>query len=263
MWVRAAGPPGTKIVLFDYDASRGGAVPRRLLEGYHGVLLTDGYAPYEHVAEALKLTHAGCMAHVRRRFHDAHNAQPSDTTGQAKAALDCIRELYQIERTLWDQDHPRTAVERLRVRREHSALIMARFHTWLEQLAPHVLPQGPLGKAIYYALGQWLKLTVFLTNGNVPIDNNRCENAIRPFVIGRKGWLFANTVNGAKASANLYSLVETCKANGVEPHAYLSMLFQRLPTLTTVEHFEALLPWQLNADHAASDPPVDSNHAVI
>ena len=126
-----------------------------------------------------------------------------------------------------------------------------------------MLPQGPLGKAIYYALGQWLKLTVFLTNGNVPLDNNRCENAIRPFVIGRKGWLFANTVNGAKASANLYSLVETCKANGVEPHAYLSMLFQRLPTLTTVEHFEALLPWQLNADHAASDPPVDSNHAVI
>ncbi len=96
---------------------------------------------------------------------------------------------------------------------------------------------------MHYTLGQWPKLTVFLTHGEVPMHNNRCENAIRPFVVGRKGWLFSDTVNGAVASANLYSLVETCKANGIEPFAYLSHLFDRLPHLTTVQDFEAMLPW--------------------
>jgi hypothetical protein len=100
---------------------------------------------------------------------------------------------------------------------------------------------------VHYTLGQWPKLTIFLSHGVVPIDNNRCENAIRPFVLGRKGWLFSDTVHGAVASANLYSLVETAKANGVEPHAYLTRLFERLPHLMTVEHYEAMLPWNLKA----------------
>ncbi|MBK6599216.1 MAG: IS66 family transposase [Proteobacteria bacterium] len=116
MWVRAAGPPGEKIVLFDYDASRAGAVPKRLLEGYRGVLLTDGYETYTHVAQVLGVTHAGCLAHARRRFHDAHKAQPNETTGQAKVALEFIRELYKIERTLWDRDKPCTAEQRVHSR---------------------------------------------------------------------------------------------------------------------------------------------------
>lgn len=120
---------------------------------------------------------------------------------------------------------------------------MQEFHAWLEAYAPKVLPQSRLGKAVHYALGQWQKLCVFLTHGDVPMHNNRCENAIRPFVIGRKGWLFADTVKGAIASANLYSLVETAKANGVEPFAYLSLLFERLPHLKSVEDYEAVLPW--------------------
>jgi hypothetical protein len=124
---------------------------------------------------------------------------------------------------------------------------MAWFHAWLEALAPPVLPEGRLGNAIYYTLGQWPKLSVFLTRGEVPPTNNRCENAIRPFVVGRKGWLFSNTVKGAVASANLYSLVETCKANGIEPHGYLSLLFAQLPHLNTVADFEALLPWTCHA----------------
>ena len=105
----------------------------------------------------------------------------------------------------------------------------------------------PLGKALRYTLGQWPKLIVFLTHGEVPLDNNRCENAIRPFVLGRKGWLFSDTVKGAQASANLYSLVETAKANSVELHAYLSLLFTQLPYAKTIEDFEALLPWNVKA----------------
>jgi transposase len=249
MWVRAAGPPGKRIVLFDYDESRGGAVPLRLLEGYSGILLTDGYEPYETVAKTLRLVHAGCWVHVRRRFEEARKAQAADsaTGGYAKIALDFIGELYRIERALWNREHPVTPEHRVLVRRELSAPVIARFHTWLEVLAPKVLPQSLLGKAVYYALGQWPKLIVFLKHGEAPLDNNRCENAIRPFVVGRKGWLFSDTVKGALASANLYSLVETAKANGVEPHAYLSLLFTRLPHAKTVEDFEELLPWNVKA----------------
>lgn len=246
MWVRASGPPGQRIVLFDYDPSRAGAVPKRLLQGYQGFLLTDGYEPYATVAEELKLVHAGCMAHARRRFDEARKAQPGDHS-HASIALDFIRELYRIERTLWDREHPLTPEQRVAVRQSRSASIMASLHTWLEALSTKVLPESRLGKAVYYTLGQWPKLTVFLSHGEVPIDNNRCENAIRPFVLGRKGWLFSDTVRGAVASANLYSLVETAKANGLEPHAYLARLFERLPHLTTVEHYEAMLPWNLKA----------------
>lgn len=181
MWVRASGPPGRRVVLFDYDASRGGAVPLRLLDGYRGILLTDGYEPYTTVAAAYGLVHAGCMAHARRRFDEARKAQP-DTVTHARTALEFIRELYLIERPLWDRDHPVTPAHRVQVRQQLAAPIVARFHAWLEALAPKVLPEGRLGKAVHYTLGQWPKLTVFLTHGEVPLDNNRCENAIRPFV---------------------------------------------------------------------------------
>ena len=254
MWVRASGTQGRRIVLFDYDPTRGGAVPKRLLEGYQGILLTDGYEPYATVAAELKLVHAGCMAHARRKFDDARKAQPGDNSS-ARTALDFIRELYLIERTLWDRDHPLTPEQRVAERQTRSAPIMERFHAWLEALSSQVLPESRLGKAVHYTLGQWAKLMTFLSHGVVPIDNNRCENSIRPFVLGRKGWLFSDTVHGAVASANLYSLVETAKANGVEPHAYLSRLFERLPHLKTVEDYEAMLPWNVKPSSASIATP--------
>jgi hypothetical protein len=181
------------------------------------------------------------MAHARRYFDEARKV--GSEANHAKVALDFIGKLSLIERLLWDRDPPVTAAQRVEVRQQKSAPIMSDFRAWLEALAPKVLPESRLGKAVHYTLGQWPKLTVFLTHGDVPMHNNRCENAIRPFVVGRKGWLFSDTVNGAVASANLYSLVETCKANGIEPFAYLSHLFDRLPHLTTVQDFEAMLPW--------------------
>ncbi|MFI4890693.1 MAG: IS66 family transposase [Steroidobacterales bacterium] len=241
MWVRAAGPPGRRIVLFDYDPSRGGAVPLRLLEGFRGTLVTDGYGAYDGAAEVLGLTHAGCMAHARRYFDEARKV--GSEAGHAKVALEFIGRLSLIERGLWNRDYPVTPAERVEIRRRKSAPIMQGFHTWLEVLAPKVLPESRIGKAVYYTLGQWRKLTVFLMHGEVPMHNNRCENAIRPFVLGRKGWLFSDTVKGALASANLYSLVETCKSNDIEPHAYLTYLFGRLPLLKSVEDYEAVLPW--------------------
>lgn len=108
---------------------------------------------------------------------------------------------------------------------------------------PAVVPSSLLGKALQYMSGQWPKLIRYIGNGNWPISNNLCENAIRPFVVGRKGWLFADTVAGAQASANLYSLVESAKANGTDPYRYLLWLFQRLPHAMSVDEYAALLPW--------------------
>jgi hypothetical protein len=217
------------------------------LQGYQGILLTDGYEPYAIVAAELNLVHGGCMAHARRKFDEARKATPGDSS-HAKSALDFIRELYLIEHTLWDRERPLKPEQRVAARRTRSASIMERFHSWLQALSPQVLPESRLGKAVHYTLGQWPKLTTFLAHGEVPIDNNRCENAIRPFVLGRKGWLFSDTVRGAVASANLYSLVETAKANGVEPHAYLTFLFERLPYLSTADDYESMLPWNIKRE---------------
>lgn len=243
IWVRAAGPPGRRIVLFDYDPSRGGAVPVRLLDSFRGVLVTDGYVAYDDAAEILGLTHAGCMVHARRYFDEARKTG-SQT---AKGALDFIGKLSLIERALWEETRSVTVEQRIEIRQQRSRPIMQELHGWLESLAPKVLPESRLGKAVHYTLGQWRKLCVFLTHGDVPMHNNRCENAIRPFVVGRKGWLFSDTVKGAIASANLYSLIETAKANGVEPFGYLSWLFEKLPHLRSVEDFEAALPWNAPA----------------
>lgn len=257
MWVRCAGPPGKRIVLFDYDPSRGGTVPNRLLEGYRGLLLTDGYEAYAQVAAANSLVHAGCWAHARRKFDEAHKAQAAGTeSSHAKVALAFISELYRIERALTDR--MAAPEERLRARTDLSRPALDRFRVWLDALAPQVLPESRLGRAVHYTLNQWSKLRAFVDHSEVPLDNNRAENAIRPFVIGRKGWLFADTIAGAKASANLFSLIETAKANGLEPHAYLSALFNALPTLSTVENFEAWLPWNFKSAVAAAKV----NHVV-
>lgn len=132
---------------------------------------------------------------------------------------------------------------------------MIAFKAWLENIAPALLAESKFGKAVHYSLRQMPKLQVFLTDPIVPLDNNRCENAIRPFVTGRKNWIFSDTQAGADASARLYSLVESSKANGVEPHAYLSYLFTHLPAASTVEQFEALLPWNVKSSIRSSARP--------
>lgn len=244
MWVRAGGAPDKKVLLFDYAPSRSAEVAKRLLLGFSGTLLTDGYRAYDIAATAHQLVHAGCFAHARRYFKDVLKAQPEASTN-AHIALDYIGRLYAIEREMRERDTPPTLQERLEARQQKSRPIMVEFKSWLDNIALGLLPESKLGEAVHYSVGQWPKLQVFLTDPIVPLDNNRCENAIRPFVVGRRGWLFCDTQSGAAASARLYSLVESAKANGVEPHAYLTHLFARLPAASTVEQFEALLPWNV------------------
>ena len=249
MWVRAGGSPERKVLLFNYAPSRGAEVAKRLLLGFKGILLTDGYEAYNGVAQAQSLAHAGCLAHARRYFKDVTKAQP-EVSARADAALDFIGKLYEVERALRQRKAPPTVDEWLEARQQKSAPIVLEFKAWLDDLAPKLPPKTLLAKAVHYALGQWPKLSVFLTNPIVPLDNNRCENAIRPFCVGRRNWLFSDTPAGAVASARLYSLVETARANGVEPYAYLTHLFTHLPAAATVDHFEALLPWNVKPGSA-------------
>ncbi|WP_062383038.1 IS66 family transposase [Pseudomonas abietaniphila] len=239
MWVQTGGPPDKPVILFDYSTSRAQEVPTRLLDGYRGYVMTDDYAGYNALGAQAGVERLGCWAHARRKFVEAQKVQPKGKTGRADIALNLINKLYGIERDLKACGD----AERKTGRYEQSLPILAQLKSWIEKTQPQVTAQNALGKAISYLASNWSKLERYVEEGYLPIDNNAAERAIRPFVIGRKNWLFSDTPRGAKASAQLYSLVETAKANGQEPYAWLRHALERLPTATSVEDYEALLPW--------------------
>ncbi len=181
----------------------------------------------------------GCWAHARRKFVEAQKVQPKGKTGRADMALNLINRLYGIERDLKDA----CDTERLVARQLRSQPLLDQLKAWLDKTQPQVAGQTALGRAVNYLASNWRKLVRYVEGGHLPIDNNRAENAIRPFVIGRKNWLFSDTPKGATASAQIYSLIETAKANGQEPYAWLRHILERLPTAQNVEDYEALLPW--------------------
>lgn len=240
MWVRRGGPPDRSVIRFTYDPGRSTAVPETLLADFRGVLMTDGYEPYRTVSAAYGLTHLCCMAHARRKFVEAQKAQPKGKTGRADKALAFMAKLYAVEKRCRGGD----AALRHRTRQEISVPVLEDFHRWLADAQQKVPPKNALGKAVNYALKYWAELSRYTEDDSWPIDNNLAENAIRPFVIGRKNWLFSNSQKGAKASANLYSLIETSKANYQEPYRYLCWLFNKLPE-TSLENMESLAPWNM------------------
>ncbi|MFC4260039.1 IS66 family transposase, partial [Marinobacter lacisalsi] len=225
MWVQRGGPPSQQVVLYDYDASRSGQVPVRLLDDYGGVLVTDGYEGYNQVVVANQLTHAGCWAHARRKFVQAQKVQPKGKKGRADQALSLIRSLYAVEK----HGKHLSPEERLELRREQSQPTLDKLKAWLDKSLNQVPPKTTIGKALQYLANQWPKLTTFMSDGRIPLDNNPAENAIRPFVIGRKNWLFSQTPRGAHASARIYSLIETARANRIEPYRYMVRVLSELP----------------------------------
>ncbi|PTU79140.1 IS66 family transposase [Pseudomonas indoloxydans] len=239
MWVQSGGPPDKPVILFDYSSSRAQEVPLRLLAGYRGYLMTDDYAGYNAVAAQEGIERLACWAHARRKFVEAQKVQPKGKTGRADIVLNLINKLYGIERELKEADDS----GRLAARQQRSRPIIDQLKTWLDKTQPQVAGQTALGKAVNYLASNWSRLVRYLEGGHLPIDNNRAENAIRPFVIGRKNWLFSDTPKGARASAQIYSLIETAKANGQEPYAWLRHILERLPTASSVDDYEALLPW--------------------
>jgi transposase len=245
LWLQRGGPPEQPVVLYDYDPGRGQEVPRRLLEGFRGYLQTDGYDGYNAVVVVNGLTHVGCMAHARRKFDEAVKAQgKNQSSGNARRGLALIRKLYRVEK----QARKLEPEARHEHRQRHARPVLDEMRSWLDEALPQVPPTSATGKALNYLHNEWGKLIRYLEDGRLEIDNNGAENAIRPFVLGRKNWLFSASVKGVKASANLYSLIETAKANGLEPYAYLRYLFTELPKAETVEAIEALLPGNLGKD---------------
>lgn len=243
MWVTLGGPPNNPVVLFDYDPSRSHEVPLRLLDGYEGYLQSDGYRGYDTVSAKLNLIQLGCWDHCRRKFKEAQIAQLKTGTGQSKAdiALIKIGKLYDIEREIKDL----SAQKKHSQRQQRSLPVLCDLKRWGDKNRGKYPKDSLLSKALVYMNNQWLKLTRYCDDGNLSISNILAENAIRPFVIGRKAWLFADTPKGAHASGVFYSLIETAKANGIEPYAYLYHIFKTLPYANTVEKIEALLPWNV------------------
>lgn len=243
MWVQTGGPPERPVVLFDYDLSRSGRVATRLLEGFSGYLMSDGYDGYNAAARSTSVNHLACWAHARRRFIEAQRVQPKGKTGKADVGVNYIARLYAIETSL----QACSLETRTATRQEKSSVVLNELRAWLDKSLAGVPPQSKLGDAMRYLDKYWTRLVRYTERGDLPLDNNRAENAIRPFVIGRKNWLFADTPKGASASAVIYSLVETAKASGQEPYAYLRHVLTALPKARTVEEVEQLLPWNLNA----------------
>lgn len=245
MWVYCTGSdspqghsdPPPNIVLYDYRNSRSGQCPVDYLQGFNGYLQVDGYAGYEQTGTTL----AGCWAHARRKFVEARKAQPKGKTGKADWAISHIQKLYRIESEI--KELP--AKDKHQQRQEQARPLLDQFKDWLDKSALAVPPKSAIGKAIAYSLRQWPKLIRYVGDGRLAIDNNRAERAIKPFVIGRKNWLFSNTAKGAQASAILYSLIETAKANSLTPFDYLKTLLEELPKQPN--DLDNLLPWNINA----------------
>ena len=247
MWVTRGGPPDKPSVLFAYDPSRAGEVAERLLDGFTGTLQIDGYSGYAAVCERQGIRRIGCWDHARRKFVEASRAGPSGKSkgkskgkvAKADVALGHIRELYAIERKIAD----RSPQERYRARQALSVPKLEAFKAWLTKNQSRVLTGSLTRKAIDYAINQWEFLTGYCDDGHLHISNALAENAIRPFAVGRKAWLFADTTRGAHASATMYSLIETAKANDLEPRSYLLHVLERIGAADTVEQLEVLLPW--------------------
>ena len=208
--------------------------------------MSDGYEVYNQIAQANQLVHLACWTHCRRYFIEALDALPKGArTPEHPAAqvIALIAQLYAVESRA--KDLQMSAQQRLHERQQFSVGVLERIEQLTVQHLHAVVPASLLGKALHYLSAQWSKLVLFVNDGSYPIDNNACENSIRPFVVGRRNWLFCDSVAGANASANLYSLLQTCKANGVDSYRYLKALLTALPLAQTADDYEALLPWNI------------------
>ena len=235
-----------RAVLFDFAASRAGEHPRRVLQGFGGTLVTDDYSGYHALHAQGRVTSALCMAHARRKLFEAHQLNASQIAGQA---VTLIAKLYEIEREARDLE---PEVRRL-LRQQRARPVADALHAWLLAQRRTLANADVTAKAIDYALSNWRALTRYLDDGNVPIDNNAAENAIRPLVVGRKNWLFVGSQQAGERAAVVMSLIESAKFNGHDPWAYLKDVFERLPTLKNRD-LAQLLPhhWRPANDTAAA-----------
>jgi transposase len=240
MWVFRGGRIDSPGLLYQYHSSRSAEVAASFLRDFKGYIQTDGYQGYDFLDELEGVIHLGCWAHARRKFMEVTKAAGKGKTGSADVALTYIGKLYTLEKNV--RLNKLSPKEIYRERQQKSKPILEEFRDWLFERTNKTPPKGLLGKAINYTLKQWDRLVRYIEDGRLRMDNNLAENAIRPFVVGRKNWLFSGHPVGAAASATLYTLIETAKANGLEPYRYLRFLFEKLPKAKSREDYKALLP---------------------
>lgn len=223
------------LILFDYHPTRSRGAPREILKDFKGHLQTDGYGVYDLYKEHDEITLMHCMAHARRMFFEAqYNDEP-----RSREALEHFHQLYTLERQIRDQQW---GLAQIRAHRQEKAVpILEQFHSWMQKNILEVLPKSPIGKAIAYTLSRWKELTIYVTDGKLNIDNNPVENSIRPIAIGRKNYMFAGSHEAASRSAMLYSLLGTCKLQGINPQEWLKSTLVALPS-HPINRVDELLP---------------------
>jgi transposase len=241
MWCMARWGPGPKYVLYEFDRTRSSAVPKRLFSEYKGYLQVDGYSGYDGLcANNEGIKRVGCMAHVRRKFVETLDAIAKSEQPRHPAAnvIRLLAELYKIE------DSVRQSAPEIRkaTRSQNSKAIFEQLKQYVESEHSRNAPSSLYGKALSYASKELPLIERYLEDGQIELDNNLIENAIRPFALGKKNWLFSETEIGAEASAVIYTVLRTAFANGLNPLQYLTETFERLPYCATVEDYEALLP---------------------
>jgi len=245
MWIFRGGGTDRPTILYHYHHSRAGKVADNILAGYKGYIQTDGYSGYNFIEKNPGQIHLACLAHARRKFFDAGKAAGEKATpGIAHEAIDVIQTLYQIEKEARSKNLNSEQIFELR--QAQSKPILAELKGKLDKWKIMVTPKSLTGKAIKYTLNMWEKLNVYTTDGRLSIDNNSVENAIRPFAVGRRNWLFNDTVEGAIAAAIFFSILETAKANGLEPYWYTRVLLEKLPELKTKEDFLSYTPQNID-----------------
>jgi len=232
-WVYYA--PVDKLVCFDYRKGRGRDGPEDFLKSFSGMLQTDGYVAYDIYEKRDGITLFGCMAHARRKFEKAKD----NDLERAAYVLERMQQLYMIEREA--REKGLSPEQRKDLRAEQSLPILRELEKWMKEQLPDVLPKSSIGQAIAYTLGLWSRLTRYIDNGQVEIDNNLIENSIRPVAIGRKNYLFAGSHEAAQQAAMIYSFLGTCKINNIEPYGWLKNTLQRIPD-QSIQKLDELLP---------------------
>ena len=240
------GEPGKEVVLYEYNDKLHKQFIKDWFEGFNGYLHVDGDNFFELVGEYADLVN--CNAHARRKFEPI--AQSAKGRGLAKEALRYFKELYKIEREA--KEKQLTSEQRFILRQEKSKPLVEQFKQWLDEMYPTTLPQSPLGKAMNYCIKLWPGLTRFLEDGRLEVDNNLTEQQIKPFVIARKNFLFASSVDGANALCMHMSFIRTAKLHGHDPYHYYVKLLKSIPHCKTVEDYEKLLPWNMSKDYASA-----------
>jgi transposase len=246
MWLARGGPPGNMVIWYEYHRTRAAFHAKEFLERYKGYLQTDGYNGYDAAVKGMPdIIQVGCFAHARRKFFEA--AKINKKPQSAEEGIKYIRKLYEIEDALREEkEKQKKADEQFLIeRKSKAAAIVTEFRSWLEKRQIELPPSTLMGEAVGYTLKQWDKLVAYLESPYLTPDNNACENAIRPFVIGRKNWLFCQSPEGADSSCGMYTLIETATLHGLVPFKYLLALFEKAPLASTPDDWGKLLPWNI------------------